>query len=615
MIRGGFKESRDGMAGSAVRYQTVTRPRGKSGPRAHHRRLVALIIPFAAMPLVAYLVATALTSPSTLSTASFGVVHCHRHHRCPRPVSQSPTPAPTPTKSAPASPPPASPSPTDSATPPTGPVAAAGPVCGNNSLLDGPSSAPAGAITVPAGDNSSVFGNSLPDNKTYWLAPGTHTLGTDEFAQIDPGDNDTFIGAPGAILSGQGRNDSAFDDTSTGVTIKFLTIENFTPPGSQGAVNHDSGAHWTLANDTIQENSPGAGAMLGSSNTISDSCLTRNGEYGFNAFLDPSSGTASPLTEGPASLTLTGNEISFNNTCNFEAVSPNPVPAALRPTNCGGAGEGDGCGCAGAGKFWQVDNAVVDSNDVHGNFDVGLWADTNNNGFVFKGNEISDNYGPGLMYEISYNALIEDNTFTGNANGEGPTNGGFPTGAIYLSESGGDSRVPNSAGITTITISGNTFTNNWSGVVAWESSDRFCDSPDNSSSGTCTLASPSVANTRTCGQSSLSGAKPAASPDLYDLCRWKTQNVHVTGNTFSMNASAVPNCHGAQNSCGENGLFSQYGTDPSWSPYKADVVPTAITTAQNNTFSGNTYTGPWEFMYFNQSTILSLAQAQAKGLS
>ena len=82
-----------------------------------------------------------------------------------------------------------------------------------------------------------------------------------------------------------------------------------------------------------------------------------------------------------------------------------------------------------------------------------------------------------------------------------------------------------------------------------------------------------------------------------------------------MNASAVPNCHGAQNSCGENGLFSQYGTDPSWSPYKADAVPTAITTAQNNTFSGNTYTGPWAFMYFNQSTILSLAQAQAKGLS
>ena len=52
--------------------------------------------------------------------------------------------------------------------------------------------------------------------------------------------------------------------------------------------------------------------------------------------------------------------------------------------------------------------------------------------------------------------------------GAGPTNPGFPEGAIYLSEAGGDSRVPNTAGISTVTVSGNTFTNNWSGVVLWE---------------------------------------------------------------------------------------------------------------------------------------------------
>ncbi|MGH3276426.1 MAG: right-handed parallel beta-helix repeat-containing protein [Streptosporangiaceae bacterium] len=468
---------------------------------------------------------------------------------------------------------------------------------------------------MPAGDDSRIFGASLPDGRTYWFAPGTHTLGNDEFAQIDPGANDTFIGAPGAILSGQGKNQSAFDDTSAGVTIKYLTIQDFTPPGSQGAVNHDSGANWTIAHDTIQENSPGAGVMMGSGNSVTGSCLTRNGEYGFSAYVDPSSPTASTLTQGPSSLVLTGNEISFNDTCNFEAVSPSPVPAAMVPSNCGGAGEGDGCGCAGAGKFWQVDNAVVDSNDVHDNYDVGLWADTNNNGFTFRGNDIARNYGPGLMYEISYNALIEGNTFTGNAVGEGPTNGGFPTGAIYISESGGDARVPNAAGITTLTVSANKFANNWSGVVVWESSDRFCGSPDNSSSGTCTLASPKVANIRTCTQGNLQNAKPGGSPDYYDLCRWKSQNVHVTGNSFSMDPSAVPHCAGTKNSCGENALFSQYGTDPSWSPYRANAVPTAITTSQGNSFTGNTYAGPWAFMFFDQSTILSLDQAKAKGLS
>ena len=35
---------------------------------------------------------------------------------------------------------------------------------------------------------------------------------------------------------------------------------------------------------------------------------------------------------------------------------------------------------------------------------------------------------------------MSDNTFIGNAIGVGPTNGGFPEGAIYLSESGGDPR-------------------------------------------------------------------------------------------------------------------------------------------------------------------------------
>ena len=445
-------------------------------------------------------------------------------------------------------------------------------------MLNGPSSAPAGAVTVPAGNNADFADSSLKPNTTYWFAPGVHTLGTGEFSQIQPQQGDTFIGAPGAVLSGQNRNDSAFDSNASGVTIEFLTIQDFTPPGSQGAVNHESAQGWLVTHNTLQNNSPGAAMMIGSDNTVTFNCLTKNGEYGFNAF---SAGAGlSALTGGPNNITLSNNEISFNNTCNFEAVSPNPVPSSMRPSNCSGAGQGDGCGCSGAGKFWEVDNATVNSNYVHDNFDVGLWADTNNNGFTFKGNFIKNNWGPGLMYETSYNAVIADNTFIANAIGVGPTNGGFPEGAIYLSESGGDPRVPNTAGIGTLTISGNTFTNNWSGVVAWESSDRFCGSPNNTSTGICTLTDPSVANIRTCNQSHLQGASPGASPDMFNLCRWKTQNVQVTGNTFNTDPSAIPGCNGSSNSCGENALFSQFGTSPSWTPYKGMTIPDAIVATQ-----------------------------------
>ena len=87
-------------------------------------------------------------------------------------------------------------------------------------------------------------------------------------------------------------------------------------------------------------------------------------------------------------------------------------------------------------KFWDVKNAVISGNWVHGNHSVGLWADTNNRGFEVENNYISDNYGYGLIYEISYNAHVEHNTFLRNGLVSGPQNKGFPTGAIYLSESG-----------------------------------------------------------------------------------------------------------------------------------------------------------------------------------
>src|SRR6516225_3587023 len=61
--------------------------------------------------------------------------------------------------------------------------------------------APAGAVTVPAGDNSNVSLETA--NTTYWFAPGTHTIGTSQYSQIDPGKGSTYMGAPGAVLDGQ----------------------------------------------------------------------------------------------------------------------------------------------------------------------------------------------------------------------------------------------------------------------------------------------------------------------------------------------------------------------------------------------------------------------------
>jgi Right handed beta helix region len=461
-------------------------------------------------------------------------------------------------------------------------------ICGDTSILDGPSTAPADSVIVPTGNDSSVLGSPAADT-TFWFAPGTHTLGTGEYDQIDPGQGDTFIGAPGAIVSGQWDNNSAFAGTASGVTIKYLTIENFDPPGDEGAVNHDSGEGWTVEYDTVQDNSPGAGLMVGTNDVVASNCLTDNGEYGFNAY---STNDVSSLTGGPSNIVLMNNEISYNNTCNWEDESPNPVPAADVPTNCTGtsAGQFDGCGCAGGGKFWEVDGATVSNNYVHNNYDVGLWADTDNTGFDVSGNTFATNWSVGYLEEISYNFSITDNTFTDNAWGDGPTNSGFPTGAIYVSESGGDSRVPGAYSGVAL-ISGNTFTNNWSGVVLWENSNRFC---SDGSDGACTLVDPSVFTQASCA-AHLPTATPAGNPDYFDGCRWKTQNVHVTDNTFSFAQANVPLCQPSANSCGQNGLFSEYG---STAPYKAWVVPENVSNNQNNIFGDNTYSGPWSFVGF-----------------
>jgi len=496
-------------------------------------------------------------------------------------------------------------------------------VCNNASELSGPATPPAGAVVIPAGEDLGAY--DTPDT-TYYFAAGIHTLGAGEFSQIIPGDNDTYIGAPGAILSGQFENDSAFTQTATGVTIEYLTIEDFTPPGGQGAVNHDSGADWTIEHDTIENNAPGAGVMAGTDDVLSDDCLTLNGEYGFDAY---AADDTSALTQGPSNVTISGNEISDNDTCNWEDDSPDPVPAAdIQPT-CAGAGQFDGCGCSGGGKLWEVDGATIDGNWVVNNFNAGLWADTDNTGLTFDANTIDGNYAEGLIYELGYNAVIDGNLFEDNAWGAGPGNPGFPTGALYVSESGGDSRVPGpNSGV--FQIDDNQFYDNWSGVLLWEDANRFCGNTlTTNADDTCTLIDPSVYYDASdtpqspptaggCGEYDLTGATPGSdsgspSADYYDNCRWKTQNVSVSGNVFYFLQSAIPGCEAATNSCGENGIFSEYGTEPAWSPYKGFAISDAITTEQNNLFADNTYAGPWSFMYYDQSDVLTLAQWQAVG--
>jgi hypothetical protein len=423
-----------------------------------------------------------------------------------------------------------------------------------------------------------------PPGSTFWLAPGTHRLGgagpTD---QVIPKDGNVYIGAPGAIIDGGGVARYAFTGKASNVTIRYLTIQRFGAVGgnnNEGVVNHDAGTGWTVEFNTVRDNA-GAGVFLGSDNVVRYNCLSGNGQYGFSMYVPPPAGGANAITN----ITLDHNEVTGNNTYDWEAKIA-------------------GCGCSGGGKFWDVGSARVTNNWVHHNRGVGLWADTNNVDFLIEGNYIEENDAAGFFYEISYNAVVRNNTFKRNAIKQGLASqsrgDSFPLGAIYLSEAGGDPRVASPVtGTANLEITGNTFVDNWDGVVLWENADRFFNSPANTS-GTSYVPKGGVASTTTCNDPAAGGSINSE-PALSD-CRWKTKNVKVTGNSFTFDPAAVA-CTGGL--CGRNAMFSQYGTYPSWSPYKAWAVSDAITFAHGNVWSSNTYTGPWQLMVHNTGRTVS----------
>lgn len=446
-------------------------------------------------------------------------------------------------------------------------------VCGNSSLLgDGPRRPPKGAVVVHAGDNGAIL--STRPGTTFWFAPGIHTLGGGEYSQIVPGAHSRYVGAPGAVLDGRRFTRYAFAGSADHVTIEFLTIQNFGPVGGnngEGVTNHEGARDWTFRYNTIRWNA-GAGLTLGSDNIAQYNCLSHNGEYGFDAF------TYSP--QGPVRLVFDHNEVSFNNTYDWEA-------------------KREACGCTGGGKFWSVTDATVTNNYVHDNKGPGLWADTNNSGFLIAHNYIADNEGVGIIYEIGYNSIIRENAIIRNGLVAGRAKPGFPTGGIYVSESGADERVQ-SQYRGKFEIVANLLRDDWSGVVLWENADRFCGSPGNTSAGSCTLVNPAV-TVNSCNPSNI-----VKSPYFWD-CRWRTQNVKVHDNRFELSPIRIGRACSLENYCGVNSIISNYGTWPDWSPYRGALVENAITYKQNNTFYDNTYVGTWGFVPLRLGNIVTFA--------
>jgi len=463
-------------------------------------------------------------------------------------------------------------------------------ICSNNGWNGGPTAAPSGAITVPAGDNTGF--DFSQTNKTYWFAPGEHTLGTGEYSQITPATGSTYIGAPGAILDGKNNNLYAFSGSASNVRIAYLEVRNFgrgLDNNNEGVINHDSGTGWTMEY-LYAHNNDGAAVFIGSQNTVQYSCLKDNGQYGFSMYKDQVEGDFAIKN-----ITLNNNEISGNNQDDWESRI-------------------NGCGCTGGGKFWDVLGATVTNNYVHDNLSTGLWADTNDTDFLFDSNWTEHNSGEGIWYEISYNATISRNVIKRNAWTTGNSNLGSPAPAIYISESGGDSRLPSTvSGSTDLQIKNNLVENNFSGVSIFENSNRFCNSNGNTSKTYCTpFVSPTIIPSpyNYTYPNPINSSHPCytnvgSAPYTTD-CRWNSQNVQVFNNEFRFDDQVVP-CAGTY--CGVHALFATGDNNIPWAPaaYNIATIQNKVMFTANNKFFNNTYVGNWRFakgygekIYYNE---------------
>lgn len=445
--------------------------------------------------------------------------------------------------------------PVDGGTPSGAPVAVA--ICGT-SMLDGPTTAPPGAVTLSPGPTTiqNAIAAHSSGATTYYLTAGTYSISS----PINPNDNDTFIGAPGAIIDGANTQQVAFglNDHAQGVTIQHLTIQHFVGPQNNGIVNQGQGAGWVIQYNTIRDNpdtNGGAdGVMLGNGNKVSYNCFTGNAQTGISA-------------DGASGFVVQHNEVS-QNAVGYEVAHS--------------------CGCSGGMKFFTSSQGVITDNWIHDNGSVGLWVDTNNSFFLIEGNVIEKNEAEGIMYEISYNAVIAGNLLRSNGIAGNAQASDFPEPSIYVSESGGydAGAAMMLSGVDVngvLRISDNTFDDNADGVVLYQNGTRCCGPKDGCSASCGTL--PLYPEVDTDGNK-----------------RWNTQNVTVSNNTFTYDADAGCTTQSSQhNYCAVTGLFSTTMT-----------VDQAIAFQQNNHFGANTYTGPWQFLSPDQgSALLSPAAWQA----
>ena len=267
-----------------------------------------------------------------------------------------------------------------------------------------------------------------------------------------------------------------------------------------------------VENSTIENNPDGAGVMVDSNGVLNDDCLTKNGQYGFQTY---SGSDSVPVTN----LTITNNEISYNDTQNYDTDGTGD----LRLYRRGQVLERPGRHGDGELHPRQRVGGAVDGHQQHRvRRERQLLLPQ-----LGRGHHIRD-----LLQRLHHRQHVRRQRL--DRRPQQPGHRGHRDQQLRERP-----RVPGAYNTESV-ISGNVLTDNWGGVDIYEDSDRFCGTQsDNTSNDYCTLVNPSVYSVSSCTAHDTAAATPGQSPDYYDNCRWKSQNILVTDNTLNLTPSNI----------------------------------------------------------------------------
>jgi parallel beta-helix repeat protein len=232
---------------------------------------------------------------------------------------------------------------------------------------------PGDGVFVGVGESIQAVVDAHGAGTTFVIGAGTHHR-----QSVVPKEGDVFVGESGAVLSGDGVSEFAFQAAEIGsVTIRGLTIEEYATPTQKGVIENAGGSYgWVVDGNVIRYNG-GTGIRADSGWRVVNNVIDHNGQLGLYA-----SGSG---------ILVSGNEISFNNTQGVDSHWE-----------------------AGGTKFGHTTNLVVRGNYVHDNDGPGLWTDGANVNTLYEQNRVIDNRGPGIDHEVSGAAVIRNNVVEGN---------------------------------------------------------------------------------------------------------------------------------------------------------------------------------------------------------